>query len=161
MKIIDDDCPDAERLGALKAAFYAVNRVTAGDAQTIVEYQLWQIAKELRSGDILLLRSIYSLVNRAPGSHYKEWVSEMARTSGLQIAELLERHEKRLVDLLLVTPRTIVPEDGQLGYDHSGFDGRNNRLSLLGFRFCKNLETYQADFGAAKESQQSRGSSRP
>ena len=29
MKIIDDECPDLERLDALKAAFYAVNRVTA------------------------------------------------------------------------------------------------------------------------------------
>src|SRR5207249_885449 len=47
VKIIDDDCPDSERLEALKAAFYAVNAINKSDADQIVSYQLWQIAKEL------------------------------------------------------------------------------------------------------------------
>lgn len=50
MKIIDDECPDEERLDALKAAFYAVNKIRDGDAEQILSYQLWQITKELDSG---------------------------------------------------------------------------------------------------------------
>ena len=46
MKIIDDECPDSENLDALKAAFYAVNRISPSDTDKIVEYQLWQVAKE-------------------------------------------------------------------------------------------------------------------
>jgi hypothetical protein len=151
MKIIDDECPDAEWLGALKAAFYAVNRVTAEDAPTIVEYQLWQIAKELRSGDILLLRSMYAQVNRCPADKSKEWVRQMAQISGLQIPELVERYEKHLTDLLLMTPR-VVPGNMEAGYERSGIDARNNRLSFLGVRLCRNIETYETDLGAAKDS---------
>ena len=32
MKIIDDECPDSEKLDALKAAFYAVNKINQADA---------------------------------------------------------------------------------------------------------------------------------
>lgn len=51
MRIIDDECPDADRLEALKAAFYAVNKVGTADAEKITPFQLWQISKELRWRD--------------------------------------------------------------------------------------------------------------
>ncbi|MGA3371649.1 MAG: hypothetical protein ABSC48_07795 [Terracidiphilus sp.] len=154
MKIIDDECPDGERLDALKAAFYAVNRINESDTDKIVEYQLWQISKELRSGDILLLRSMYTRLNMAPGNHARDWAMQMAQLSGLAIPELLERYEKRFIDLLLMTPRSKVGGDIQLGYDASGIDTRNNRLTQLGVRFCRNIEIYKIDLEGALKAQQ-------
>jgi hypothetical protein len=141
MKIIDDECPDGERLDALKAAFYAVNKVSDGDADQIVSYQLWQIAKELKSGDILLMRTMYAEMNRSPNGSYHDWAAHMVRVSGFLIIELLERHERRLTEMLLMTPRFQLARDG-IG-EKSGITQQDNRLTPLGVRFCKNLETYK------------------
>lgn len=151
MKIIDDECPDEERLEALKAAFYAVNKVTQADAEQIVQYQLWQIAKELSSGEVLLLRSIYSRASGAMGNHYREWATNMAMLSGLVIPELVERHENHLVAALLVTPRTAVTGDVQHHYERSGINCVNNRLTNLGIRFCRNIELYKLDLDSTAE----------
>lgn len=151
MKIIDDECPDEERLEALKAAFYAVNRITDDDRVRIVEYQLWQLTKELRSGDILVLRSLYTRLNIAPGNHAREWAINMAQISGLDIPELLERYEKRLIDLLLMTPRFRVAGDAQTGYEESGFNRTNNRLTQLGIRLCQNIDRFKVDLVDAKK----------
>src|SRR5579875_1085790 len=59
MDIIDTECPDANRLEALKAMFYAANKVGAADGEQAFAYQLWQIAKKLKSGELLLLKAIY------------------------------------------------------------------------------------------------------
>jgi len=128
MKIIDDECPDGEKLDALKAAFYAVNKINQTDADQIVEYQLWQIAKELKSGDILLLRSIYVRVNSTMGNHHREWTTNMAK---------------------MLTPRSRVAGDTQQGYEASGINAVNNRLTNLGVRFCRNIELYKIDLDAA------------
>ena len=57
IRIIDEDSPDEDRLEALKAIFCAVNRVGTDEKDEIVAYQLWNITKQLNSGDILLLRT--------------------------------------------------------------------------------------------------------
>jgi hypothetical protein len=151
MKIIDDECPDEERLDALKAAFYAVNKIRDGDADQIVSYQLWQITKELRSGDILLLHSMYTRVSSSAGAHARDWVAHMAKISGLVIPELVERYEKRLTDLLLMTPRVQVADDSRNGYLGSGINSVNNRLTFLGVRLCQNIEGYKIELGNARQ----------
>jgi hypothetical protein len=144
MKFIDDECPDSERLDVLKAAFYSVNKVNQSDAEQIVSYQLWQIAKELRSGDILLMRAMYEAINRTPVKFHGDWAEQMVKESGLAVPELLERHEKRLTDMLLMSPRLLISGDIVNG-EHSSINSQNNRLTQLGYRFCKNIETYEID----------------
>jgi hypothetical protein len=53
---IDSNPVDADRLRAMKAMFLAANRVDATDRESILAYQLFQIAKILKSGQLLLLR---------------------------------------------------------------------------------------------------------
>src|SRR5262249_5832481 len=52
LTVLDSETPDEDRLEALKAMFYAVNKVEATDAQRIVAYQLFQISKILTSGEL-------------------------------------------------------------------------------------------------------------
>ena len=53
MTVIDNECPDAERMEAMKAMFFEVNRVrNATDAEKILAYQLFQISKRLTSGEL-------------------------------------------------------------------------------------------------------------
>ena len=49
---------------SLKAMFYAVNKVGIEDGQRIAAYQLWQIAKVLTSGELLLLKTIHDNASR-------------------------------------------------------------------------------------------------
>ncbi len=139
IRIIDDECPDGERLDVLKAAFYNVNKINQTDADQIVSYQLWQIARSWRSGDGLLLRSIYAEINRAPTIEYPGWQMHMAKVSGLVIEELVERHASRLRDTLLMESHKGKP------------NAATNRLTQLGLRFFKNIETYEIDLDAARK----------
>lgn len=141
MKIIDDDCPDEDRLEALKAAFYGVNRVKEGDSEKILEYQLWQITKELTSGDVLLLKAIHERVNTPQGNKANEWEKNIADQTGFGLVELVQRHEKHLVDLLLLTKRG--------GYDNNAISVTNNRLTYLGVQLCKNIEQYRLDLNSS------------
>jgi len=42
LTIIDQETPDADRLEALRAMFYSVNKTTAEDAERIIAYQLFR-----------------------------------------------------------------------------------------------------------------------
>jgi hypothetical protein len=69
LTIIDNECPDPDRLEALKAMFFSVNSVTATDGEKILAYQLFQLAKQLNSGHLLLLKACYGL---AKGKNLEE-----------------------------------------------------------------------------------------
>ena len=60
LREIDSNPVDAERLKALKAMFLAANQINATDGESIVAYQLFQIAKMLNSGELPLLKVIYA-----------------------------------------------------------------------------------------------------
>jgi hypothetical protein len=47
---IDSNPSDEDRLEALKAMFYSVNRVDAKDGERVAAYQLFQLAKKLTGG---------------------------------------------------------------------------------------------------------------
>src|SRR5690348_1270102 len=51
LTVIDEDTPDEDRLEALKAMFYSANKINATDADQILSYQLFQIAKRLTSNE--------------------------------------------------------------------------------------------------------------
>jgi hypothetical protein len=59
MTVIDEESPDGDRLEALKAMFYSVNKVEVEDGERIAAYQLWQIAKQLTSGELFLLKVLF------------------------------------------------------------------------------------------------------
>jgi hypothetical protein len=149
MRTIDEECPDDERLDALKALFYGVVKIGGEDWERIQAYQLWRLAKELNSGDLLVLRVIHDQMNRTPNPNWTTWMAHIATQSGIMYTELLERHEKRLIEVALLTPRFRVGGDG-IGPD-SGIHNTNNRLTQAGVRFCQNLQTYTIDLDAAKK----------
>jgi len=145
MTIIDEESPDADRLGALKAMFFAVNKVGTTGGEKIKAYQLWQIAKRLNSGELLLLSTVY--MNRTayaiqaphPGylRSYSYWASYMAKAIGHDSQGLIDIHEKKLTELGLLTNRA--------GLDGKTISDENARLNELGLMFCANIESYEAE----------------
>lgn len=83
MAIIDSECPDEERLEALKGAFYAVNKVNATDEERITAYELWQIVKQLKSGEVILLKALFEQSHLLDGAPPNQWHELVAKRSGL------------------------------------------------------------------------------
>jgi len=138
-KVIDEETPDDERLEALKAMFLATNRINGKDAERIVGYQLFQIAKKLTSGELLVLKATSEVFTKGifqPGqsTSWQSWASEVCNRLGHGMTALVEHHEKALVNNQLLSPRH--PSGTHMVFPD------NARLTDLGIRFCHNLETY-------------------
>jgi hypothetical protein len=140
---IDSNPTDAERLRAMKAMFLAANRVEATDGESIVAYQLFQVAKKLTSGELLLLKAVYetSKAGRWPhggeSAHANFWRRTMASKLGHQLSALVQQNERALTQYGLLTPIYMSGNLELISEDYA-------RLSDLGIRFCENLQNYEA-----------------
>jgi hypothetical protein len=145
--VIDEDVPDADRLDALKAMFYEVNKINAADAERIVNYQLFQIAKRLSSSELLTLKAAYESAQQGEFSRNQpmgnitvvKWAEIVARQMGHQLAEMVLRDQSRLTDEGLLTPSltpvTNAPQDTQ-------YSSVGGRMTRLGLRFCEAIRNY-------------------
>jgi hypothetical protein len=129
-KFIDEETPDQERLDALKAMFFGANRIGAADGEKILTYQLFQIAKGLKSNELLVLKMAYELhgqqiaVNQSGG-----WWGLVAERLGHGVDMLVHLAERALVENELL---------GQV-------NASERRLTLLGVKFCENIKQYRID----------------
>lgn len=143
LTVIDEELPDADKLDALKAMFYSVNKVNATDGQRIVGYQLFQLAKTLTSGELIYLRACYDIYQTERDSlptgstNVNDWFSRIAKILGHNVVGLMDKADRKLVDAGLLTPR--------YHGDLSTVNQTNARLTDLGLEFCKNIETYHLE----------------
>jgi hypothetical protein len=150
MSILDQELPDADRLEALRAMFYEINKTNAVDGHRILAYQLFQIAKRLSSGELILLRAIYDAYKSrdfAPGATppLSTWSSKMANRVGHGLASLIEKDERELVESGLISKRLNSATVAQVIRDD------NARLTDLGIRFCENIENYRIEIATLEE----------
>jgi hypothetical protein len=136
---IDSNPVDAERLKAMKAMFLAANKIDVSEKESILAYQLFQIAKMLKSGQLLLLAACYAafLSGNFQGNATMPaatWTSKMANNVGHGLTALVEQDEKILVGGGLLNSR----RNGELQVSEY-----NARLTDLGIKFCQNLEEYR------------------
>jgi hypothetical protein len=145
---IDEDVPDADRLDALKAMFYEVNRINATDSDRIMNYQLFQIAKRLNSGELLTLKATYESMQQGEFSRNPamgnitivRWAEIISRQLGHRFVEMVQRDQQRLTEEGLLSPAltgsTNPPHDTQ-------YSSRNARMTELGVKFCDAIRNYQ------------------
>ncbi len=147
MTIIDSELPDEDKLEALKAMFYSVNRVTAADSERIAAYQLFQIAKRLDSAALMVLRACWELYKvqafQQGGLRYSVWAAKVAEKLNYGLVGLVGLGEKSLVDNVLLTDRLTAHRDN--------VDGENCRLTDLGIRFCQNIHEYQIEIASISD----------
>jgi hypothetical protein len=149
LTILDEEIPDEDRLEALKAMFFAVNKIGIDDRQRVLNYQLFQIAKRLTSGELLLMKAVYEGYKNndfaGAGQLYLDgWARKMAGRLGHSLASLVVRDSNTLEQQGLITAR--------LGSEGSPFAAPDHmvspaqaRITDLGIRFCENLQTYQVE----------------
>jgi hypothetical protein len=84
---IDSNPADQDRLEALKALFYSVNKVNATDGERVASYQLFQLAKKLTGGQLLLLKAA-ELRFRSPDfkavSSARDWLYGISMSSDME-----------------------------------------------------------------------------
>jgi hypothetical protein len=85
--VIENETPDEDRLEALKAMFYSVNKINGTEGERVANYQLFQIAKKLTSGQFLCLRASYELFNGndfRPGetANSRDWLGKIKEKTG-------------------------------------------------------------------------------
>jgi hypothetical protein len=142
LKEIDSNPVDAERLKAMKAMFLAANKVEETDVQSILAYHLFQIAKKLTSGELLLLEAVYQIHKAGPWPHNnalaRDWRAMLAEKSGHGLSALVQHHEHALTGYGLITPFVM---SGSLELIRKD----NSRLSDLGISFCENIQSYKLE----------------
>lgn len=132
--IIDEESPDEDRLDALKAMFFSVNKVGIEDAERILEYQLFQVTQKLNSNELLVLKAAHEaepIKHVATNVEFSSWASRIAQYCGHSLVALVDLADTNLVENKLFTPR-----------NPSGGHTTTPRLTDLGQRLCENIKWY-------------------
>jgi hypothetical protein len=138
LREIDSNPVDVDRLKAMKAMFLAANRINATDGESILAYQLFQIAKKLSSGELLVLKAARG-IHGAPGqlAGAQDWLIKVSDTLGHRVTALVAQQERGLIDNGLISPRI----DQNL---RVSLNPNTGRLTDLGLAFCRNIDDYEA-----------------
>jgi len=153
LTILDEEIPDEDRLEALKAMFFAVNKIGIDDGQRVLNYQLFQTAKALNSGELLLMKAVYEGHRNSVFSGSQSqvsldvWARTMASRLGHGLASLVIRDSNALEEQGLINARLPLggtPTGARAAADH-WVNPAQARITDLGIRFCENLQIYEVE----------------
>lgn len=140
MRIIDEESPDPERLDAIKAMFYAVNKVNAADGERILAYQLFQIAKKLTSGQMLYVKACHEIYKMGSLKEATlgvgQWFTEVGKKLGHNVISLMNLDDAALSESGLLHRRADL--DRTLNITSA-------RLTDLGIKFCEEIQKYHLE----------------
>lgn len=146
LKFIDEEVLDEERFRAIKSIFFASVSKDATEDKEKLAYELMQICKKLSSGDLLVLKAAYDVVNghlapSMPAINHREknandWLNLVAQQIGHSLPSLVEVHEKNLMELKLISDRTLSDKSGIQPTQHF-------RLTTLGYKLCEFITKYE------------------
>lgn len=140
LDFLDKDSPDESRFTLLKTIFLATATESISDRNSVLPQQYMKICRTLSSGEVLVLQSAFTIA-KAGGWDSNDmiaqnWLNKIAEKSALQYPELIEVHERNLINKNLITSRTHS--------DNSGVRlGNHFRLSKLGYNICLFIESYE------------------
>ena len=140
LSFIDNDVPDEERFRAMKSIFLSSVSKDAKKEDEEMAYEIMQICKRLSSGDLIILKAVYNLVQKNEHNNglggVKDWLDIIAQKIGHSISSLVEVHEERLMKLKLIGDRRYS--------DKSGFmKTKYFRLTELGYKLCEFISKYK------------------
>lgn len=149
LKTIDEEAPDEDKLEALKAMFYGVNKVNVQDKEQVFNYQLFQIAKRLTSGELLTMHAIYKLHRSgrcaAPMTErLRDWATKVSQFADHGSVDFVMRHEHSLEREGLITEQLQTGSAPYVRQEQNVWN-KDGRITEIGVRFCENIQTYKAD----------------
>ena len=147
LDFIDSDMPDEKRFSLLNKIFLVAATESISERNDVLPQQYMKICRKLTSGEVLVLLGTFQ-VSKNKEFDPKEtgaaaWLNNIAKVTNLKYFELIELHERNLIDKNLLTPR-------QHG-DKSGVQlGKHYRLTELGCQICKFVEEYDESHDAER-----------
>ncbi len=147
LDFLDDGPPDSSRFTVLKKILLVTATETASRRDSVLPQQYMRIIRSLTAGELLVMLVAHS-VSKAPPSIKLDrpesaaiWLGAIAEASGLDYPELVEVHERALIEKNLLTPR-VYP-------DRSGVSmGSYFRLTQLAHDLCTFIEKYEEPVAA-------------
>lgn len=138
LKFIDEECPDEEVFKALKSIFFTSISKNSSEQNSLKAYHFLQICKQLKSGDILLLKTCYKIFKKREKeplttTSASGWISETANQSKL-LQGMVELYEDNLMQLKLIS--------GRVHSDRTGVEPGKFRLTDLGIELCEFITKY-------------------
>jgi hypothetical protein len=138
LNFIDEDSPDEVRFNAMKAIFLGAATEEMSSQEDIISTELLKIGRTLSSGELLVLTTAYRLKDTVDfNKHWgaADWNMVIAQESHLDYAELVEIHERKLMEKYLLSSRTMSDKSGVSIIPHF-------RLSDLAVRLCDFIKEY-------------------
>jgi hypothetical protein len=139
LDFLDQDTPDQVRFTILKNIFLTTASETISNRHSAIPQQYMKICRSLTSGEVLVLLAVSQLAKDgatlSPPTSANAWLNTVTHKSELIDSELVELHERGLIEKKLLTPR-VHP-------DASGINlGSNFRLTGLAVNLCKFIESH-------------------
>ena len=139
LDFLDDDSPDEIRFSVLKKIFLTAATESISSRESILPQQYMRICRGLSSGETVVFLAAYDLARAGERPERERsaahWLKEVAESSGLVYPELVELHERNLIQKNLLTPRHYS--------DRSGVDfGQHFRITDLGWEICRFIGEY-------------------
>lgn len=138
LDFLDRDSPDAPRFSMLKAIFLGAATESMSSRDSVLPQQYMSLCRTLSSGEVLVLNSTFALTERGGttvDSQASTWLEVIAKESGLDSNELVEIHERKLIEKNLLTNRTFSDRSGIRG-------GPNLRLTPLAVAICRFIKEF-------------------
>lgn len=137
---LDTECIDRIRFEVLRRIALAAATETLSSRTSLLPQQYMRVCRSLSSGETLVLLGTHQAAKTEKLSRptsAADWLLVIAKTSGLELPELVELNERTLIEKNLLTPRRHP--------DCSGVElGKHFRLTDLGNRICEFIEAGRA-----------------
>lgn len=145
LDFLDKDSPDERRFSILKAIFLGAATETQSTRDSVLPQQYMSLCRTLSSGEVIVLQTTFAISETGYTStnSANDWLKVVAEKSGLNTSELVEIHEKKLIEKNLFTSR-IHP-------DRSGVDASSwYRLTPLAIQMCKFIKEFDPESATGK-----------
>lgn len=153
LDFLDKDSPDERRFSILKAIFLGAATETKSTRGEVLPQQYMSLCRTLSSGEVLVLQATFAIADRGSWSTIKyalDWLNVVAKESGLHTSELVEIHERKLIEKNFLTDR--VTHDMSQKHADKGVDiGVNYRLTPLAIQMCKFIKEFDPKSATGKK----------
>lgn len=140
LRFLEQEMPDKDRFELLKRIYIVSATEKVFDRNSHVPLQFMQIARELNSGEMLVLSAAHRIAKEIPEEKMPEsvdwrtWVDIISKEAGLLFREIVNKHETTLVEKNLLEEREVLTGN----YNLKPFF----RLTRLGYAFCEYVSQY-------------------
>lgn len=148
LDFLDKDSPDERRFSILKAIFLGAATETKSTRDSVLPQQYMSLCRTLSSGEVLVLQATFAIAESGgtySAKNNNEWFKHIAEKSGLQTRELVEIHERKLIEKNLIMNRART--DGSIVYNAGG----NFRLTPLAIQMCKFIKEFDPESATGKK----------